>query len=101
VVNRRCRDRAPDLPVGPSLGLGPGAYGEARAKLPPGAILALYTDGLVRTRTRSCEDGIPGCGTRGRQGILTPSSSTGVMTGAELSMVSAAPMRAAAISPSR
>jgi hypothetical protein len=50
--------RAPDLPVGPSLGLGLGAYGETRVKFPPGTIIALYTDGLVETRTRSYEDGI-------------------------------------------
>jgi hypothetical protein len=49
---------AADLPAGQSLGLGPEAYGQARLKLPPGAILALYTDGLVETRTRSFEDGI-------------------------------------------
>jgi serine phosphatase RsbU (regulator of sigma subunit) len=50
--------RAPDLPVGPSLGLGLDAYGQARVTLPPGAVIALYTDGLVETRTRSFEDGI-------------------------------------------
>jgi hypothetical protein len=50
--------RAPELPAGPSLGLGLGSYGEARAKLPPGAVLALYTDGLVETRTRSFGQGI-------------------------------------------
>lgn len=27
-------------------------------RLPPGAVLALYTDGLVETRARSLEDGI-------------------------------------------
>ena len=50
--------RAPDLPAGPSLGLQLAAYGQARLKLPPGAVLALYTDGLVETRTRSFEEGI-------------------------------------------
>jgi hypothetical protein len=50
--------RVADLPAGQSLGLGPASYGEARIKLPAGAILALYTDGLVETRTRSFEDGI-------------------------------------------
>jgi hypothetical protein len=50
--------RVPDQPVGPSLGLGLAAYGEARFKLPPGTVIALYTDGLVETRTRSYEDGI-------------------------------------------
>jgi serine phosphatase RsbU (regulator of sigma subunit) len=50
--------RAPGLPAGPSLGLGLGTYGETRIKLPPGTVIALYTDGLVETRTRSFEDGI-------------------------------------------
>jgi hypothetical protein len=50
--------RVPELPAGQSLGLGPASYGQARIKLPPGAILALYTDGLVETRTRSYDHGI-------------------------------------------
>jgi hypothetical protein len=50
--------RVPDLPAGQSLGLGAAAYGQARIKLPPGAIIALYTDGLVETRTRSFDQGI-------------------------------------------
>jgi serine phosphatase RsbU (regulator of sigma subunit) len=49
----------PDLPAGPSFGLDPDAvYGQARLKLPPGAILALYTDGLAETRTRPFDQGI-------------------------------------------
>lgn len=48
----------PDLPGGQSLGVGPASYGQARIKLPPGTILALYTDGLVETRTRSFDQGI-------------------------------------------
>jgi hypothetical protein len=48
----------PDLPAGQSLGLGSAVYGQARIKLPPGAVIALYTDGLVETRTRSFEQGI-------------------------------------------
>ena len=50
--------RVPDLPGGQSLGLGSAVYGQARIKFPPGAIIALYTDGLVETRTRSFEQGI-------------------------------------------
>jgi serine phosphatase RsbU (regulator of sigma subunit) len=50
--------RVADLPAGQSLGLGSATYGEAHIKLPPGAILALYTDGLVESRTRSFEEGI-------------------------------------------
>jgi Stage II sporulation protein E (SpoIIE)/GAF domain len=50
--------RVPDLPAGQSLGLGDAVYGQARIKFPPGAIIALYTDGLVETRTRSFDQGI-------------------------------------------
>ena len=50
--------RVPDLPAGQSLGLGSAVYGQARIKLPPGAVIALYTDGLVETRTRSFDQGI-------------------------------------------
>jgi hypothetical protein len=50
--------RVPELPPGQSLGLGTAVYGQARIKLPPGAILALYTDGLVESRTRSFDQGI-------------------------------------------
>jgi GAF domain-containing protein len=50
--------RVPCLPAGQSLGLGSAVYGQARIKFPPGTIIALYTDGLVETRTRSFEQGI-------------------------------------------
>jgi stage II sporulation SpoE-like protein len=50
--------RTLDLPSGQSLGIGPADYGQARIKLPPGAVIALYTDGLVETRTRSFDQGI-------------------------------------------
>jgi Stage II sporulation protein E (SpoIIE)/GAF domain len=50
--------RVPEVPAGQSLGLGTASYGEARIKLPPGAILALFTDGLVESRTRSFDQGI-------------------------------------------
>ncbi len=50
--------RVPDLPSGQSLGLGAAVYGQARIKLPSGAVIALYTDGLVETRTRSFDQGI-------------------------------------------
>ena len=50
--------RVPELPPGQSLGIGVASYGQARIKLPPGAILALYTDGLVESRTRSFDQGI-------------------------------------------
>ena len=49
---------APDLPSGLPLGLGTAIYGQITLPFPPGAILALFTDGLVDTRTRSSGDGI-------------------------------------------
>ncbi|HSZ39617.1 MAG TPA: PP2C family protein-serine/threonine phosphatase [Trebonia sp.] len=52
------RTRTLELPAGQSLGLGQAAYGQARIKLRPGAVIGLYTDGLVETRTRSFEEGI-------------------------------------------
>ncbi|MGD0556164.1 MAG: PP2C family protein-serine/threonine phosphatase [Streptosporangiaceae bacterium] len=50
--------QVPDLPGGQSLGLGSGVYDQARAELSPGTVIALYTDGLVETRTRSFDHGI-------------------------------------------
>jgi len=39
--------RVLDMPGGQSLGVAPASYGQARIRLRPGTILALYTDGLV------------------------------------------------------
>ena len=50
--------RVPDLPNSQSLGISPASYGQARIRLQPGTILALYTDGLVETRTRPFDQGI-------------------------------------------
>lgn len=50
--------RVLDLPSGLSLGIGSAEYGQARVKMRPGAIIALYTDGLVETRARPFEQGI-------------------------------------------
>jgi len=47
-----------ELPAGLPLGLGTGSVETTEVGLPPGAVLALYTDGLVETRARSLEDGI-------------------------------------------
>ena len=52
------RTYVPALPAGMPVGLGTGLFGQARIKLPPGAVLALYTDGLVDSRTLSFERGI-------------------------------------------
>jgi Stage II sporulation protein E (SpoIIE)/GAF domain len=50
--------RVPELPGGQSLGVSLASYGQARIKFQPGTILALYTDGLVETRTRPFDQGI-------------------------------------------
>ncbi len=47
-----------DLPDGLPLGLGTGPFPEIQADLPPGATLALYTDGLVESRTRALDSGL-------------------------------------------
>jgi serine phosphatase RsbU (regulator of sigma subunit) len=50
--------RVLDMPGGQSLGVAPASYGQARIRLRPGTVLALYTDGLVETRTRPFDQGI-------------------------------------------
>jgi len=50
--------RVPELPSGLPIGLGTAIYGQISLPLPLGAALALYTDGLVDTRTRSSQQGI-------------------------------------------
>jgi hypothetical protein len=52
------RTYVPAVPAGMPVGLGTGLFGQVRIKLPPGAVLALYTDGLVDSRTLSFERGI-------------------------------------------
>jgi serine phosphatase RsbU (regulator of sigma subunit) len=46
-----------DLPAGLPLGLGAESFESTRVSLPPGATLALYTDGLVESRTRPLDEG--------------------------------------------
>jgi serine phosphatase RsbU (regulator of sigma subunit) len=46
------------LPPGLPLGLGAETFEATRFSLPPGATLALYTDGLVESRSRSLDDGL-------------------------------------------
>jgi Stage II sporulation protein E (SpoIIE)/GAF domain len=48
----------PELPSGLSLGLGTATFGQVRIKLLPGTVLALFTDGLVETRTQPFDQGI-------------------------------------------
>ena len=47
-----------ELPAGLPLGLGVGSLQVTEVSLPPGATLALYTDGLVEARTQPLEEGI-------------------------------------------
>ena len=47
-----------DLPPGLPLGLGAGSFQVTRFTLAPGATLALYTDGLVESRSRPIDDGL-------------------------------------------
>ncbi len=47
-----------DLPPGLPLGLGGEEFQPTQFSLPPGATLALYTDGLVESRTRPLGDGM-------------------------------------------
>jgi hypothetical protein len=48
----------PDLPSGLPLGLAAGPFAVTRLELPPGTVLALYTDGLAESRTRPLDDGL-------------------------------------------
>jgi Stage II sporulation protein E (SpoIIE)/GAF domain len=48
----------PDIHAGMPLGLGVGPFTQVRVRLPAGAILALFTDGLVETRTRPYDQGL-------------------------------------------
>jgi serine phosphatase RsbU (regulator of sigma subunit) len=47
-----------DLPAGLPLGLAMGTFQVTQFTLPPGATLALYTDGLVESRNRPIDDGL-------------------------------------------
>ncbi|MFJ9735717.1 SpoIIE family protein phosphatase [Streptomyces sp. NPDC101171] len=46
-----------DLPSGPPLGLGGLPFESAEVELPEGTVLALYTDGLVKSRKRDLDVG--------------------------------------------
>ncbi|MCT4353417.1 SpoIIE family protein phosphatase [Streptomyces sp. Je 1-79] len=45
----------PDMPIGPPLGLGGLPFETAQFELPEGSLLALYTDGLIESRTRDVD----------------------------------------------
>ncbi|MFE9450969.1 SpoIIE family protein phosphatase [Streptomyces sp. NPDC006739] len=46
-----------DLPAGPPLGLGGLPFESTEVELPEGTVLALYTDGLVKSRERDSDHG--------------------------------------------
>ncbi|MEU7555557.1 SpoIIE family protein phosphatase [Streptomyces sp. NPDC044571] len=46
----------PELPPGPPLGLGGMPFESVEVTLPPGSLLALFTDGLVRSRGRDLDE---------------------------------------------
>ncbi|MDO0916561.1 SpoIIE family protein phosphatase [Streptomyces sp. DT2A-34] len=51
-----CRAVAiPEMPIGPPLGLGGFPFEAAQFELPEGSLLALYTDGLIESRTRDVD----------------------------------------------
>ncbi|WP_051950912.1 SpoIIE family protein phosphatase [Actinacidiphila yeochonensis] len=47
-----------EVPPGPPIGLGTMAYESASFELPEGSVIALYTDGLVETRTADLDVGL-------------------------------------------
>ncbi|MEU0442030.1 MULTISPECIES: ATP-binding SpoIIE family protein phosphatase [unclassified Streptomyces] len=47
--------RFPDIPIGPPLGLGGHPFETARFELPEGSVLAMFTDGLIRSRGRDVD----------------------------------------------
>ncbi|MFI0815255.1 SpoIIE family protein phosphatase [Streptomyces sp. NPDC021098] len=55
VVTPDGKARLLDLPAGPPLGLGGLPFEAAEVELPPGSLLALYTDGLLGYRERERE----------------------------------------------
>ena len=58
VAGRDGRTRVLDLPVGLPLGLGSASFEATTLTIPPGATIALYTDGLVESRTRPFDHGV-------------------------------------------
>ncbi|WP_405606377.1 SpoIIE family protein phosphatase [Streptomyces sp. NBC_00076] len=55
-VSRRAH--FPELRVGPPLGLGGLPFEMSQFQLPEGSLLALYTDGLIESRTRDVDTGL-------------------------------------------
>ncbi|TFV31347.1 serine/threonine-protein phosphatase [Streptomyces sp. T1317-0309] len=55
VVDPAGRATVPEVPAGVPIGLGVGLYESARMKIPDGTLIALYTDGLVESRSEDIE----------------------------------------------
>jgi serine phosphatase RsbU (regulator of sigma subunit)/anti-sigma regulatory factor (Ser/Thr protein kinase) len=52
----------PDVPIGPPLGLGGLPFETAQFVLPEDSVLALFTDGLIRSRTRDVDSSLTALG---------------------------------------
>jgi GAF domain-containing protein len=63
-----------DLPPGLPLGLGAESFETTLVSLPPGATLALYTDGLVESRARPIDDGLAALQAALRSALTGPGS---------------------------
>jgi hypothetical protein len=66
-----------DLPPGLPLGLGAESFEATRISLPPGATLALYTDGLVESRARPLDDGLAALRDALRAALTRPGAALG------------------------
>jgi serine phosphatase RsbU (regulator of sigma subunit) len=69
--------RVLDLPPGLPLGVGAGSFTATQVSLPPGATIALYTDGLVESRTRSIDDGLTALRSALRSALAQPGATLG------------------------
>jgi serine phosphatase RsbU (regulator of sigma subunit) len=66
-----------DLPPGLPLGLGAESFESTEVSLPPGATLALYTDGLVESRSRSLDEGLAAFRTTLAAALAEPGATLG------------------------
>ena len=69
--------RVLNLPPGLPLGLGEERFETSRVSLPPGSVLALYTDGLVEGRTRTIDAGMAALRDSLSSALAEPSASLG------------------------
>jgi serine phosphatase RsbU (regulator of sigma subunit) len=69
--------RVLNLPPGLPLGLGEERFETSRVSLPPGSVLALYTDGLVESRTRTLDAGLAALRDSLGRALTGPSASLG------------------------